>query len=1013
MKSFSVFPHKGYLNTDFQIKVFGDKSHAFYYDNIPIENVDSFRLPAGIHRIKSDTPGEECDEVEVEDAIRLGGSKVEAGYCFDNSPWVVAVMKDRTYFLNSNTGTQYVENGISPLKIIALKKDLLLFEYGNKNELGTPQVEEYVVFNAAQGMVVKNFDKYIFHNSDMVLFTDSSTEDGVCLHIMYFDDNLRILNIQCKSYTVFEEDVYYCAITDEKFKIMKLLSDGTSEELPNCNGFKSEFFDFALKHYYLHRYYNRLYLKDILNPSNFVGLKIDDHRGIVREIDGLKIEKINYLEEFRSLVNNNKDVCVKLNLQTHFVDYGLYENNNGIYEKVTHYFYSWQTIEKNHSDVSCEFYLYGNMTSITIDQWDKIIEAKDFIVVFNSEKAIVIQDGICVRELDKVNILKTPQGKLMYYKDDRYDVRRVYEMGAKEDKLLVQGGIDRINLYFVGKYGILTENIRQYRILQIDEDRWMEMPHHKYVLLEKNGKCFLDDCDRDGQSYLITATATPIALPVNVSKILSISPNGSSILSESPRGIILHERYSSDSTYEINDKLIDAIDTSEYRNALFSEDGSHTIYQKNGAWYYYNTETEKEVEFEMIPEVLKCQKKGMYGMNFYTRFDESSRRVELIDPISLQRISPTFLNEYVFVSPSGKLASKTQSADVLTKYFLSNQKKTSKEIDFNIEVSNLISTKEVMDIFLDGCHKCKDPIELFSLKRLRESMRRWNNHTLEQRIQHLEFRNTGSDKEDWEKGMINIIADKLGKKEEKYDSFCLYVERYTIINVFSTEKEDDVIQIELPIRLGYLNSVVFSPDDKFVSICGKPIKYNNLYGGFIGVYDLQTNEWVYQSSFNNKAIWKSFFSSIGTFSYYDSNPHAMYGDFRERELHKVEGRSILAFSRSGRYIAMSDKGYVPYAFNPSSWGHMKSANIYVRKVGNEKELRFSDHGDEIMDLYSKDVTCVSFSPDDKKLMSVSLDGVIVIRNLHVNELLPEVKSGASQYQEMNNYMESAIFAGGN
>lgn len=1002
MKKFSIFPHKGYLNTDFQIKVFDNESHTFYYDeNCHIENLNSFRLPAGKHQIKSDPLDDEWDEVEVEDAIRLGGSKVEAGYCFDNSPWVVAVMKDRTYFLNSNNGTQYVENGISPLKITALKNNLLLFEYGNKNESGSPQVEEYAVFNAAQGRIEKSFDKYVFHTSDMALFTGKPTEDGVCLHIMYFDDDVRILDIQCISYSVFEEEVYYCAINDDKFKIMKLQSDGSSVEVPNCNGYKNGFVGFTLKHYYVHRYYGCYYLKDILNPSNYTGVKIDDHRGIVRDIDGMRFENINYSEEFHSLVNSNKEVCSKLNLQVHLVDYKLYENNNEIYGRATHYFYPWQTIEKKQSDVSCEFGLLGNKTNITIDQWDKIIKAKGFIVVYNSEKAIVMQDGKYVRELEKISIRKTPQGNLIYYKDDRFDVRWVYEMGAKEDKLLVKGGTDTINLTFAEKYGILTENANQYRIFHIDEGRWVKMLHHKYLLLEKNGKCFLDDCDKEGQSYLLTATANPIALPVNVSKILSISPNGSSILSESPRGIILHEKYSSDSTYEINEKLIDAIDTSDYRLALFSEDGNHTTYIKNGAWYYYNTETEKEVQFEMTPEVLKCQWKGMYGMNFYTRFDESSRRVELIDPISLQRIAPTFLSEYVFVSPSGKLASKTHGADVLTKYFLSNRKKTSKEIDFNIEVSNLISTKEVMDIFLDGCHKCKDPIELFSLKRLSESMHRWNNHTLEQRIQHLEFRNTGTDKEDWEKGMINIIADKLGKKEEKYDSFCLYVERYTIINVFSTEKEDDVIQIELPVRLGYLNSIVFSPDDKYVSICGKPTKYNNLYGGFIGVYDLQRKEWVYQSSFNNKAIWKSFFSSMGTFAYYDSNPHAMYGNFGEGELNKVERRSILTFSRSGNYIAMSDKGYVPYAFNPSNWGHMKSANIYVRKVGNEKELRFTDHGDEIMNLYRKDVTCVSFSPDDKKLMSVSQDGVIIIRNLHLEELEPnsETKSQRSEIED--------------
>lgn len=987
MKKFSIFPHKGYLNTDFQIKVFDNESHTFYYDeNCHIENLNSFRLPAGKHQIKSDPLDDEWDEVEVEDAIRLGGSKVEAGYCFDNSPWVVAVMKDRTYFLNSNNGTQYVENGISPLKITALKNNLLLFEYGNKNESGSPQVEEYAVFNAAQGRIEKSFDKYVFHTSDMALFTGKPTEDGVCLHIMYFDDDVRILDIQCISYSVFEEEVYYCAINDDKFKIMKLQSDGSSVEVPNCNGYKNGFVGFTLKHYYVHRYYGCYYLKDILNPSNYTGVKIDDHRGIVRDIDGMRFENINYSEEFHSLVNSNKEVCSKLNLQVHLVDYKLYENNNEIYGRATHYFYPWQTKEKKQSDVSCEFGLLGNKTNITIDQWDKIIKAKGFIVVYNSEKAIVMQDGKYVRELEKISIRKTPQGNLIYYKDDRFDVRWVYEMGAKEDKLLVKGGTDTINLTFAEKYGILTENANQYRIFHIDEGRWVKMLHHKYLLLEKNGKCFLDDCDKEGQSYLLTATANPIALPVNVSKILSISPNGSSILSESPRGIILHEKYSSGSTYEINEKLIDVIDTSEYRNALFSEDGSHTIYQKNGAWYYYNTETEKEVEFEMIPEVLKCQRKGMYGMNFYAHFNDTNRRIDLIDPLSLQKIAPIFLDNYIFVSPSGKLSSKTNKTDARIKYFLSNRKKGSDEIEFKEDVTDFISEKRLMEVFVDKCHKCEDSAELFSETKMRQAMYRCHNYNLEQRVRHLEFAFPGSNKEDWEKEMIGILSERLNIKEGYKDRFCLYAKKYAIIDVLHVDTEEKFASIKLPVNLHFLNRIVFSGDDRYVAICGKTDLGGNYKNGFIGVYDLVSKNWIYGPYTPNLAIWKSFFTIDGCFAYYNSKPDAMCGNLNNGQLSEIVGRSILTFSRSGKFIAMSDKGYIPFAVNPSCWGHMRSANIYVRRVGNDKELRFSDHGDEIMDLRSADVTSVSFSPDDKKLMSVSQDGVIIIRNLHLEEL---------------------------
>ena len=49
-------------------------------------------------------------------------------------------------------------------------------------------------------------------------------------------------------------------------------------------------------------------------------------------------------------------------------------------------------------------------------------------------------------------------------------------------------------------------------------------------------------------------------------------------------------------------------------------------------------------------------------------------------------------------------------------------------------------------------------------------------------------------------------------------------------------------------------------------------------------------------------------------------------------------------------------------------------------------LLTNDHGDKITGVLTKrqkTVAMVAFSPDDKKLMSVSDDGVIVIRNLHL------------------------------
>ena len=99
---------------------------------------------------------------------------------------------------------------------------------------------------------------------------------------------------------------------------------------------------------------------------------------------------------------------------------------------------------------------------------------------------------------------------------------------------------------------------------------------------------------------------------------------------------------------------------------------------------------------------------------------------------------------------------------------------------------------------------------------------------------------------------------------------------------------------------------------------------------------------------------------------------------------------MLAVSRTGKYFAMSDKGYISYTSNHSIWGHLKSTNIFVRNIDNStQELSYSDHGADIAGIFSsseKNVTCAAFSPDEKKLFSISDDGVIIIRNLHLQEL---------------------------
>lgn len=94
----------------------------------------------------------------------------------------------------------------------------------------------------------------------------------------------------------------------------------------------------------------------------------------------------------------------------------------------------------------------------------------------------------------------------------------------------------------------------------------------------------------------------------------------------------------------------------------------------------------------------------------------------------------------------------------------------------------------------------------------------------------------------------------------------------------------------------------------------------------------------------------------------------------------------MCFSPKGRYMALSNKGYALYKNANPDWGHKPSTEIFIHSTTNPtvEIARFNDHGDEIRGTGSKNVCMVSFSSDEKKLLSVSNDNVMVIRNLHLD-----------------------------
>jgi WD40 repeat protein len=139
------------------------------------------------------------------------------------------------------------------------------------------------------------------------------------------------------------------------------------------------------------------------------------------------------------------------------------------------------------------------------------------------------------------------------------------------------------------------------------------------------------------------------------------------------------------------------------------------------------------------------------------------------------------------------------------------------------------------------------------------------------------------------------------------------------------------------------------------------------------------------------------FSKDGNIAYYDSKAETFIINKKSdyKNIQKIENRSLLCFSPSGKYIALSDQNYIDYTHHPyENWGHQPSGNVFIHAIEEPQVCisQYNDFGNGISGVvYSGksgragNVASVAFSSDEKRLMAVGNDGVVVVRNLHFRD----------------------------
>ena len=221
MGIFQVHPHFGYLNSDVKLVNNGvdalrvkDSVLGQEYD-IPAKSSICIRLSAGEHRFVSKAEEGIVETVVVEDAIKLGGSKQKNTYIFDETPWAVMVMLDRTYFFNRETNERYIEHGLVPEEVIFLNQNYLLFVSKDDHSLfslDSLSIEKTIVGSS-----------FLFSTEECAAF---SVEKGVILYSLTKSYDIPFNLIECDDFAIdrINKRLYYSKKKEPLKIYSKLLS---------------------------------------------------------------------------------------------------------------------------------------------------------------------------------------------------------------------------------------------------------------------------------------------------------------------------------------------------------------------------------------------------------------------------------------------------------------------------------------------------------------------------------------------------------------------------------------------------------------------------------------------------------------------------------------------------------------------------------------------------------------------------------------------------------------------
>lgn len=946
----TIHPHKGYLNTNFNVHVTRHKEKYSVYQKSDCEKrsiATGIIRPNEPHVLNIAQPGDyvvsfnDSDEISIhiEDGYKFGGSTYKTSFIFDDCPWCFVVMHDRTYFYNRETKRSFVEP-ISPDKITEINEYFVIFENDKQ--------EERTIFSLIEEKPILCISDIVTFNESVIVWEEcSNNKSELCIYTLGTESN-AIDRFVFEGYIIDDENnniIFYEGNTIKKFSLSEYNGSTTSQITIRGTLVNVVAPNLAVSY---REWYNRneLIIRN-LDKDEETTITLD---GYLAEINGKELIDIWQRQKQISEFDFSAVDVPELTL-------------SALYNKVYIYPCGWD--------------VFYSIETISLEKKNRksiIRTSKSRLCRVNSDKEISIQQA-------KGNFASYGNAFCFYngvesyvrsekYEGDGYnkggsiyiDAKNIYMYNDSCLYKLSRNGYwdngREINLDFshFDKFGIVKdkETGTCQTLSGVSLGQWKFQTNYYFRYVRTTEYFIFEGAKR--------IKATDLDLPESISASLKLG------LSHSSDGLFLY--HLEDGNYVQEPILEDIYDRNKYKDVLLSENGMQIMHRDQKRSIVQTIDNGDTQVFENLSYVNHIN--GIRPLFV----SPCSLLPRIVNPISGQDIDYNLLKQYQFVSPNGELYAET-NLDAYTEYY-------------NLITKKCITYEEYTTL----CKKYsygsapKNSERYQEVLSMRISLVKENLGLLKEKVRERSVVNRSE--AEW----IDYFADRKNISKDFTNHF---IEKRGVAVIKSTSTKEVVEKIYFGEPLWFLNYVSFSQDNRFVAIGGR-YPDSSSKGGLLLVYDLANHKKV---AFNTSswAVWTTAFTKNGLLGAYSSEPIAYFGHVAsEMGIDTVDDKSFLTFSPDGKFVALSNQGYTSkydkHGNERLIWGHQPSTDVFVAKSDSPSD--FLEEYDDLSDQglegrsdrkhnFPKSVASVSFSNDNKRLMMVGNDGVVIIRNLHLED----------------------------